>query len=157
VAEPASTPRVWKGIVDLVTLAADSTPDLILLVDGGSEGNPGRGYGSFRLTDCEGHARTVQLEFGDAVTNNQAEYRTLIAGLEAALALTLERGWSPERLSLYVFSDSKLVVEQLAGRWRVRQPQLRRLYDRARTLLRRFGRVEIAWRPREEVVALLGH
>lgn len=140
-----------------MTDSSDSRADLSLLVDGGSLGNPGRGYGSFRLADREGHEAVVRLEFGDQVTNNQAEYRTLIAALEAALAHALEHGWSPERLSLSIVTDSQLMAEQMSGRWRVRQPHLKPLYQRARALLQRFGRVEISWRPRREIVAVLGH
>ncbi len=140
-----------------MSVRTGSSADLSLLVDGGSRGNPGFGYGSFRLTDREGHDRIVRLEFEDLVTNNQAEYRTLIAALEAAIAHALEHGWPPERLSLSITSDSKLVVEQITGRWQVRQPQLRHLYRRARALLGRFGEVEITWRPRSEVAAVLGH
>ncbi|MCM8749134.1 reverse transcriptase-like protein [Thermomicrobiaceae bacterium CFH 74404] len=140
-----------------MTERSDSRADLSLLVDGGSLGNPGRGYGSFRLADREGHEEIVRLEFGDQVTNNQAEYRTLIAALEAALAHALEHGWSPERLSLAIVTDSQLMAEQMSGRWRVRQPHLKPLYQRARALLQRFGRVEISWRPRREIVAVLGH
>ncbi|GBD15224.1 Ribonuclease H [bacterium HR26] len=140
-----------------MTDTASFPADVHLLVDGGSLGNPGRGYGSFRLTDREGHEQTVRLEFGDQVTNNQAEYRTLIAALEAALAHALEHGWAPERLSLFVITDSQLMAEQIAGRWKVRQPRLKPLYERARTLLQRFGRVEISWRPRQEIAAVLGH
>lgn len=144
-------------VMDTETGGSESTADLILLVDGGSQGNPGQGYGSFRLRDLEGYERTVQLEFGQKVTSNQAEYQTLIAALEAALAHTFERGWSPERLSLSVVTDSKLMAEQLTGRYRVRNPELRRLYDRARKLIRRFAQVEIVWRPRAEIVRVLGH
>ncbi len=54
--------------------------DLMLVFDGGSLGNPGKGYGSFHLADRDGYETIERLEFGNNVTNNQAEYRTMIAG-----------------------------------------------------------------------------
>ncbi len=138
-------------------MAGSATSDLQIVFDGGSLGNPGRGYGSFRLTDRAGHSEIVRLDYGDNVTNNQAEYRTLIASLEEAIRHAEAHGWRPEELHLSVRTDSQLVVEQILGRWRVRHPDLRPLHARARQLLARFGSKDVAWQPRRMTVQILGH
>jgi ribonuclease HI len=132
-------------------------PDLDLVFDGGSLGNPGIGYGSFRLKDRTGYSEIVRLDFGDNVTNNQAEYRTLIAGLEAALGLADRLSQSAQVARLRIRSDSRLVVEQVLGHCKVRHPDLRPLNARARDLLSRFGSYDIAWQPRQVTVRILGH
>ena len=125
-----------------------------IVFDGGSLGNPGRGYGSFRLrppgADWE---PAVRLEYGDRVTNNEAEYQTLTAGL-AHLA---ERAADPGRIAIEVFGDSQLVIRQLEGAWKVRTPSIRPFRDAAAAQLARFGGVKLTWQRRDKSVALLGH
>ncbi|MBX6752946.1 MAG: ribonuclease HI family protein [Thermorudis peleae] len=133
------------------------TPRITLVVDGGSRGNPGFGYGSFHLSDSFGHDEIMRLEFGDGVTNNQAEYRTLLAALERAQEHARQHDWPVSQVALHIITDSQLMAEQLRGRWQVRDLQLRMLYDRARKALRAFGHVTISHRPRREIVAVLGH
>ncbi len=127
--------------------------DAVLLFDGGSRGNPGPAYGSFLLTLPDGREIRGQREFG-FLTGNQAEYRTLIAGLEEALCLL---GKEAGHIALEVRGDSRLLEEQLQGRWKARNPQLLALRDEARKFLGRFR----AWRfkriPRAEAVRRLGH
>ena len=77
-----------------------------------------------------------------STTNNVAEYQALIAGLEAARAF-------PSRV-VHVRADSMLVIEQLAGKWQVKQPHLRRLHSRALGLLEEYEEVELAHVPREQ-------
>src|ERR671935_179756 len=113
--------------------------DLVLIFDGGSLNNPGLGYGSFQLR-ARGEPPVVhRLEFGLGVTNNEAEYRALLAALEAALAHATAAGRDPRALRLLAYGDSQLVVNQVAGRWSVKAPNLRPLRDRARELLGAFG------------------
>ncbi len=75
-------------------------------------------------------------------TNNVAEWSALIAGLEAALELGIR--------DLGVRLDSELVVKQLSGEYRVKHPALQPLYTRAKSLLRRFDRVDVAHVRRKE-------
>lgn len=131
--------------------------DLTLIFDGGSLGNPGKGYGSFKLSDHHGFEIIERLDFGDGVTNNQAEYRTFIAGIAAALNHVTRQRRSPESQTLCVKTDSKLVVEQVNGRWKVKHPALQPLCARAKELLARFGRTQLTWQPRAETVKVLGH
>jgi probable phosphoglycerate mutase len=86
--------------------------------------------------------RTFHRWLGVA-TNNQAEYQALIDGLKAV------EEWRPDRLE--VLMDSKLVVEQVNGKWRVKEPDLQRLHAAATELMKQFGdRVTIRHVAREE-------
>jgi broad specificity phosphatase PhoE/ribonuclease HI len=111
--------------------------------DGGSRGNPGAaGYGAVVFTADRGSVLAERKESIGRATNNVAEYRGLIAGLEAAAAV----GATEVAVSM----DSKLVVEQMVGRWRVKHPDLVPLNQRARQLAAGFDRVTYAWIPRAE-------
>jgi len=128
-----------------------------LLFDGGSRGNPGPSYGSYRLK-LPGAAtpRLCRLTFG-RMTNNEAEYATLIAGLED-LAQALKQGGIPaSQIRLQVRGDSQLVLAQLAGDWRVRNPRMRAYWARARDLLDAYDSVAFVRVPRWRVVKALGH
>ncbi|MEE6138951.1 bifunctional RNase H/acid phosphatase [Mycobacterium sp. 050128] len=115
---------------------------VVIEADGGSRGNPGpAGYGA--VVHAEGRG-TVLAESKQAIgraTNNVAEYRGLIAGLEDAAKLGASEA--------DVFMDSKLVVEQMSGRWKVKHPDLIELHAQARKLAVRFERVSYTWIPRE--------
>lgn len=115
---------------------------VVINADGGSRGNPGpAGYGAVVFAP-DG---TVLAERADSVgvaTNNVAEYSGLIAGLEAALSL----GASTVTARL----DSKLVVEQMSGRWKVKHAAMRPLFTRATDLVQQFERVDFEWVPRAE-------
>ncbi len=116
---------------------------VIVEADGGSRGNPGpAGYGSVVWT---ADRATVLAESKQAIgraTNNVAEYRGLIAGLAEAARLGASE--------VAVRVDSKLVVEQMSGRWRVRHPDLAELYAEARVLASRFDRIGYTWVPRAQ-------
>jgi ribonuclease H / adenosylcobalamin/alpha-ribazole phosphatase len=116
---------------------------VIVEADGGSRGNPGpAGYGSVVWT---ADRSTVLAESKQAIghaTNNAAEYRGLIAGLEEAAKL--------KATEVAVSMDSKLVVEQMSGRWKVKHPDLAELNAQARALASRFERISYAWIPRAE-------
>ncbi len=131
--------------------------DLTLIFDGGSLGNPGKGYGSFQLVDRDGFETIERLNYGDQVTNNQAEYRTLIAGVESALMHVRQQQRNPLTQSICIKTDSKLVVEQVNGRWKVKHPDLQPLCLRARKLLAEFGHMQLTWHPRAQSVKVLGH
>jgi ribonuclease H / adenosylcobalamin/alpha-ribazole phosphatase len=115
---------------------------VVIEADGGSRGNPGpAGYGAV-VWDADRAA--VLAESKQAIghaTNNVAEYRALIAGLDDAAKLGATEA--------AVYMDSKLVVEQMSGRWKVKHPDLAQLHAQARTLASRFGRISYAWVPRE--------
>jgi probable phosphoglycerate mutase len=104
-----------------------------LRCDGGSRGNPGPGAFGFVLSDPSGREVEARGEFLGTVTNNVAEYRGLIAGLEAAA----DAGAS----SLEVSMDSELVVRQMTGEYRVKNVGLKPLHAAARDVAGRIPRV----------------
>jgi ribonuclease HI len=131
-----------------------------LVVDGGAllQGSAdSAGYGSFRLESRFGQKQTVRLDFGRGVTNNEAEYRTLIAGLKDLLGRIQRAGKSPSDYSLLVHTDSQLLVGQVTQGWQVKAANLRPLVDEARSLVQAFGRCDLVKVPRAEIVRVLGH
>jgi ribonuclease HI len=130
--------------------------DYTIIFDGGSRGNPGEGYGSYELrTRAERHIE--RLSFGDHVTNNEAEYRTLIAALHDALNRLAASGADAKTRTLAVRGDSQLVIFQVTGKWKVRMPHIRPLHAEATALLARFKRADVQWHPRAMSVRTLGH
>lgn len=130
---------------------------IVIVFDGGSKGNPGQGYGSYAVRWPGQSRQIVQLQFGDRVTNNEAEYDTLIAALEAVLRRLLDNGASPETARLDIRGDSALVVNQVNGEWKCQEPRLQVRRDQARELLGRFGSWQLTHHDRKHSVALLGH
>lgn len=115
---------------------------VIMEADGGSRGNPGpAAYGALIRNADTGEIIAERAEAIGIATNNVAEYRGLIAGLE------LHREHTPEA-ELEVRMDSKLVIEQMAGRWKVKHPSMRPLAIQAQKIAP-IG-VEWTWVPREE-------
>jgi ribonuclease HI len=134
------------------------SPDYILIFDGGSRGNPGWGYGSYALIRVQdGAQRLERLDFGDGYTNNEAEYDTLIGGLEDLISRIEEAGRQPQEFEVEVRGDSALVINQVQGRWKATEPRMKERRDRCRPLLRRFRAVKLKAQPREESVRVLGH
>ena len=118
-------------------------PYVIVEADGGSRGNPGpAGFGALVR---EPKTKDVLAERSGTLgvaTNNVAEYSGLIAGLEAAAELGATR--------VEVRMDSKLVIEQMAGRWKVKHPNMKPLADQAQQLAAAFDRIAYVWVPRAE-------
>ncbi len=129
--------------------------DYTLVFDGGSLGNPGRGYGSYQVVDAKGAmVAEERLEFGDRITNNSAEFRTLIAALEHLLRTA---GDAAGRAALAVRGDSQLVIYGVTGQWKIKHADLKPLRERAVSLLAEFGSRDVAWHRRAQSVRALGH
>lgn len=130
----------------------------VLVFDGGSKGNPGWGYGSYALTRVQdGAQRLERLELGDEYTNNEAEYDTLIHALRDLIGRIEGAGRKPEEFALEVRGDSALVINQVRGDWKAKEPRMRDRRDVCVRLLQRFGNVQLKTQPREESVRILGH
>ncbi|WP_372407255.1 bifunctional RNase H/acid phosphatase [Streptomyces luteireticuli] len=115
----------------------------VVEADGGSRGNPGpAGYGAVVLDAATGETLAEAAEYIGTATNNVAEYRGLIAGLQAALAI------DPDA-EIQVRMDSKLVVEQMSGRWKIKHPDMKPLAAEAKRVFP-AGRVAYRWIPREK-------
>jgi probable phosphoglycerate mutase len=117
---------------------------LVVEADGGSRGNPGpAGYGAL-VRDAEtGRVLAERAASVGRATNNVAEYGGLVAGLQAALDLD-------PTAEVEVRMDSKLVVEQMSGRWKVKHPDMQKLALQAQQLARRLGGVRYTWVPRAQ-------
>jgi ribonuclease HI len=114
---------------------------VVVEADGGSRGNPGpAGYGAVVLDAQSGEVLAEACEGIGVATNNVAEYRGLIAGLRAAIELG---GTDVE-----VRMDSKLVVEQMSGRWKIKHPAMQPLAAEAAGLVRQLDSVRFGWIPR---------
>ncbi|NDZ80007.1 bifunctional RNase H/acid phosphatase [Streptomyces sp. SID10853] len=117
--------------------------EFVVEADGGSRGNPGpAGYGAVVLDPVSGETLTEAAEYIGIATNNVAEYRGLIAGLRAAAALD-------PAARVRVRMDSKLVVEQMSGRWQIKHPDMKPLAARAAAVLP-GEQVTYEWIPRAQ-------
>jgi ribonuclease H / adenosylcobalamin/alpha-ribazole phosphatase len=118
------------------------TRRLVVEADGGSRGNPGpAGYGALVRDPVTGEVLEEISESLGRATNNVAEYSGLVAGLRAASRIA-------PQADVEVRMDSKLVVEQMSGRWQIKDPNLRSLASAAQDAARRLGRVSYVWVPR---------
>jgi len=104
-----------------------------LSTDGGARGNPGPAAYGYVLESRDGHVLDARGEAIGFATNNVAEYRGLVAGLEKAIDLGVD--------DLEVISDSELLVKQMTGVYRVKNQALRELSLEAARLARRLDRV----------------
>ncbi|MFD9983120.1 bifunctional RNase H/acid phosphatase [Streptomyces massasporeus] len=117
--------------------------EFIVEADGGSRGNPGpAGYGAVVSDAATGETLRETAEYIGVATNNVAEYRGLLAGLRAAHALD-------PAATVHVRMDSKLVVEQMSGRWKIKHPDMKPLAAQAARVFPP-GRVTYEWIPRAE-------
>ncbi|MDT0390369.1 bifunctional RNase H/acid phosphatase [Streptomyces dubilierae] len=116
--------------------------EFIVEADGGSRGNPGpAGYGAVVSDAATGRTLREAAEYIGVATNNVAEYRGLLAGLRAAHELD-------PAATVRVRMDSKLVVEQMSGRWKIKHPAMKPLAAEAARIFPP-GRVTYEWIPRE--------
>ncbi|MFI6402993.1 bifunctional RNase H/acid phosphatase [Streptomyces sp. NPDC050548] len=117
--------------------------EFIVEADGGSRGNPGpAGYGSVVIDATTGETLVEEAEYIGVATNNVAEYRGLIVGLRAAHTLD-------PVARIHVRMDSKLVVEQMSGRWKIKHPDMKPLAAEAGSVFP-VGQVTYEWIPREK-------
>lgn len=124
------------------TARAEGGRRVIVEADGGSRGNPGpAGYGAVVRDAATGEVLAERAAGIGRATNNVAEYRGVIAGLAAAVELGAA--------AVDVRLDSKLIVEQMSGRWKVKHPDMKPLAAEVTALVRRFGSASFRWVPRE--------
>ncbi|SMQ15923.1 probable phosphoglycerate mutase [Streptomyces sp. Ag82_O1-12] len=117
--------------------------EFIVEADGGSRGNPGpAGYGAVVSDAVTGETLRETAEYIGVATNNVAEYRGLLAGLRAAREL------DPDA-TVHVRMDSKLVIEQMSGRWKIKHPDMKPLAAQAARVFPP-GRVTYEWMPRAQ-------
>ena len=117
-------------------------PELFIHADGASRGNPGEAGAGAVISDSRGRTLKELKCFLGMTSNNVAEYQALILALEKALELGAR--------SITVFLDSELVVRQIRGEYRVREPHLKTLHQKAQEILNHFSQCSILSIPREE-------
>lgn len=103
---------------------------LRLFTDGAARGNPGPAGAGVVIEDVNGMRLAGKHRWLGVKTNNEAEYLALIDGLKAV------QEWKPDRVE--IFMDSKLVVEQMNDRYRIKEARLKALHDEAKTLMARL-------------------
>ncbi|MGQ0603780.1 MAG: ribonuclease HI family protein [Anaerolineales bacterium] len=140
----------------------DGQVDYLVVFDGGSRGNPGPGYGSYAIFDDrgvgyagEGAGYTTRLTFESGpLTNNEAEYHTLLAALRE---LHHRLGRRASATTLKVLGDSQLVIRQVSGEWEAKDLRMQALRDDVLTELAKFKGYRLSHQPREETLLVLGH
>jgi len=105
----------------------DRLKTLRLRTDGAARGNPGPAGAGILIEDDQGIRLQARHRWLGQMTNNQAEYHALVEGLKAV------KEWKPDRVEIYL--DSKLVVEQIKGQYKIKEPELQKLHAQARQLL----------------------
>lgn len=131
-----------------VTYRSDPADTVMIVYDGGTKRGQ-LGYGSYQINNYP----IVRCNFGPGITNNLAEYHSLISALQGALELYSK----PNTIHLTIRGDSMLVVEQVNRRWTTRDDKLKPLQSKAIELLNRFHSWDLYWVSRKEIVPVLGH
>jgi ribonuclease HI len=142
-AAAASCSRLEKGL-RLITNTEKSTKidKVVIYADGASRGNPGEAAIGAIIRNEQGRLiATISQRIG-TTTNNQAEYRAVIAAMEKAIRLGARH--------VELNSDSELVVKQLSGRYRVKKAALKPLYRRVKQLESNFESLTITRIPRQQ-------
>jgi ribonuclease HI len=116
--------------------------DFIANIDGGARGNPGPAAYGVVVRNGEGSVLAELAQYLGIQTNNVAEYSGLLAALDYAVG--------EKRGSLKVLSDSELLVRQMLGQYKVKNPALKELYDRAQVLVRKLEHFSIEHVRREQ-------
>jgi ribonuclease HI len=115
---------------------------VVIHVDGGSRGNPGPAAGAAIISSPDGELLAEASELLGLATNNVAEYRGLLLGLQRARELGATE--------VELINDSELVAKQLTGAYRVKHPDMRPLHSQAVAALGAFDRWSIRSVPREQ-------
>ena len=113
----------------------------VIYIDGAARGNPGESGIGVLIKEENGGSRSVKKYLGTR-TNNQAEYTALITALESAQEY--------RNREIRIFTDSLLLANQMNGLWKVKHPEIKELYTKAKGLIEGFRRVTISHIPREE-------
>ena len=127
---------------------------IIITFDGGAMPNPGIGYGSYNIKE-ESKAwyiyKKSREEYGDGLTNNQAEYMALISAIKSVTRMVGKNN------NLKIYGDSLLVIKQISGEWKVKEKKLKPLFNDLKNLLLNFKTFTMHHRSRDESVKEFGH
>lgn len=118
---------------------------LVVYTDGASRGNPGHASYGFTISDKEGKLVFEKGEYIGIATNNVAEYKAVLESLKVICEKFLNKVESIE-----FFADSKLVAEQLSGRYKIKSPHLKSIVEEIKILLLELGGATFTHIPREK-------
>lgn len=119
-----------------------ASPEIVVHIDGGSRGNPGPAAYGVTVEDASGAPIAEFSKFLGRATNNVAEYHGLLAALEFSLQHSHHR--------VRILTDSELMARQIQGRYKVKSPDLKPLFERARQMIQRLENFSIQHVPREQ-------
>lgn len=140
--EQAAAPSLPRTVSrEVPAVGASNALRMRVYSDGAARGNPGPAGAGAVLVEPNGQVVDRLGKFLGTQTNNFAEYMGLILGLRRAKELGVQE--------IEVFADSELMIRQLGGRYQVKSPSLRPLYEEALELLNAFNRVKLVHVPRE--------
>lgn len=128
---------------DDIIILGQKMSELTIHTDGASRGNPGVSGAGALIEDSSGKVLAEICKYlGDNCTNNQAEYSSLILALEEAIKL--------KATSIKIYADSELMVRQIKGEYRVKNPGIKPLFEEAMKLLKKISTHTIEHIPREQ-------
>lgn len=130
--------------------------ELLVVFHGATRGTPGQGYGAYSVQSPGRKAVVKRAEFGSNYTVAQAEYDTLLAGLQYIIERLTVTNRAPIQAALDIKTDSDALVNQLEGHFKVKDSGLKSRYTQAMELLEQFGAWQIEWQSTEETVKALG-
>lgn len=130
--------------------------ELLVVFHGSTRGTPGQGYGAYSVQSPGRKAVIKRAEFGPNYTVAQAEYDTLLAGLQYIIERLTVTNRAPIQAALDIKTDSDALVNQLEGHFKVKDSGLKARYTQATELLEQFGAWQIEWQSTEETVKALG-
>ena len=130
--------------------------ELLVVFHGATRGTPGQGYGAYSVQSPGRKAVIKRAEFGPNYTVAQAEYDTLLAGLQYIIERLTVTNRAPIQAALDIKTDSDALVNQLEGHFKVKDSGLKARYTQAKDLLEQFGAWQIEWQSTEETVKALG-
>ncbi|MDI6740746.1 MAG: ribonuclease HI family protein [Candidatus Edwardsbacteria bacterium] len=130
-----------KALADKIDVESGKVK-LTLVIDGAARGNPGPAGAGAAILNPRGTPLAEKSEFLGKATNNEAEYNSLIMGLQ----LALERGFK----RLHIRTDSELLANQITGKYKVKEPRLKALFAKAHKLLDQLEEWDIVSVPRAE-------
>lgn len=149
--------NLGESTIDSPTPFSTPSNPYVITFDGGADPNPGKGYGSFHIVSPTGNTLIERRDYsadGRKMTNNQAEYRTLIEALSFLQTKLADRARVEH---VRVDGDSQLVINQVKGTWKVKQEELKPLRAEAARLGAGFASIAFHWHRRSNSVRLLGH
>lgn len=123
---------------------------LVINTDGGARGNPGPAGIGVVVADELGKTIGLHKQYIGEATNNVAEYKALILALQKAEMGLRAKGEGLSDAELKIQMDSELIVRQMQGRYKIKEPTLKLLAQEALLLIRKFKNVEFSHVPREK-------